>query len=75
MVQLPGGPRRQAAPQLFNLADDIGEKNDLAAKQPEKVKDLQAAYDAWNAQLEKPRWGGGGGRAGRRPAVGATSQP
>ena len=74
LVQQPGGPRRQAAPQLFNLADDIGEKNDLAAKQPEKVKELQAAYDAWNAQLEKPRWGGGG-RGGRRPATRATTQP
>jgi arylsulfatase A-like enzyme len=27
-------------PQLFNLADDIGEKNDLAAKHPERVKTM-----------------------------------
>ena len=29
-------------PMLFNLADDIGEKNDLADAQPEKVKELAA---------------------------------
>jgi arylsulfatase A-like enzyme len=44
-------------PALFNLAEDIGEKNDLSEKMPEKLKELQAAYDAWDAQLEKPRWG------------------
>lgn len=36
---------------LYNLADDIGEANDLSAAQPEKVKELQAAWDAWNATL------------------------
>jgi hypothetical protein len=41
---------------LFNLVEDIGEKNDLAAKNPEKAKELQALYDAWNAQLAKPLW-------------------
>lgn len=44
------------APQLFNLAQDIAEKNDLAASQPDRVKQLEAAYAAWNAQLAEPRW-------------------
>ena len=26
--------------ELFNLSDDLGEKNDLATKHPEKVKEL-----------------------------------
>ena len=30
------------APQLYNLKEDIGEKNNLAAKYPEKVKELDA---------------------------------
>lgn len=51
---------------LFNLAKDPGEKNDLAAEQPEKVKDLEATWEKWNAQLSKPLWQGGGGGAGRR---------
>ena len=42
--------------QLFNLKDDRTEKDDLAAKQPEKVKSLQALWDAWNANNLPPRW-------------------
>jgi arylsulfatase A-like enzyme len=30
------------APQLYNLADDIGERNNLAEKYPEKVKELSS---------------------------------
>ncbi len=30
------------SPQLFNLAEDIGEKNDLAAKHPDRVKTMLA---------------------------------
>ena len=44
---------------LYNLADDIGEKTDLAAKQPEKVKELQTAWDEWNKGNVAPLWGGG----------------
>ncbi|MCS6850227.1 MAG: sulfatase [Gemmataceae bacterium] len=41
---------------LYNLAEDIGEANDLASARPEKVKELQALWDQWNAQLAKPLW-------------------
>ncbi|MCE5328619.1 MAG: sulfatase-like hydrolase/transferase [Planctomycetaceae bacterium] len=51
------------APGLFNLAKDIGEKNDLSADKPAKLKELQGLYRAWDAQLAKPRWA-----AGRRKA-------
>ena len=47
------------AAKLYNLADDIGETKDLAADQPAKVKELQTRWDAWNATLAKPLWGGG----------------
>ncbi len=60
---------------LYNLREDIGEKNDLAAKMPEKVAELRAAYDAWNAGNIDPLWrrseardtdgaGGAGGAGG-----------
>jgi arylsulfatase A-like enzyme len=42
--------------QLYNLREDIGEKNDLASAQPEKVKELQDQWDAWNKTLAQPAW-------------------
>ena len=44
---------------LYNLAQDIGEANDLAAKQPDKLKELEAVWQKWNAQLAQPLWGPG----------------
>ena len=32
---------------LYNLANDLGEAHDLAAQQPDKVKELRAKLDAW----------------------------
>lgn len=43
-------------PMLFNLAADIGEQHDLAAQHPEKVKELQSAWDQWNSGNMPPRW-------------------
>jgi arylsulfatase A-like enzyme len=45
--------------QLYNLAKDIGEQNDLAATEPDRVRELKTAWDAWNSQLVSPLWGGG----------------
>jgi arylsulfatase A-like enzyme len=44
---------------LYNLADDIGEKNDLAARYPDQFKELEAAWKKWDAELAKPLWGPG----------------
>jgi arylsulfatase A-like enzyme len=44
------------APVLFNLAADMGEKNNLAAAQPEKLKELLARYDAWSSQMSESMW-------------------
>jgi arylsulfatase A-like enzyme len=41
-------------PELYNLATDIGESKDLAATQPEKVKELQAMWDQWSAEQAPP---------------------
>jgi arylsulfatase A-like enzyme len=37
-------------PELYNLAADISETTDLAAKNPEKAQELQALWDRWNAE-------------------------
>jgi arylsulfatase A-like enzyme len=40
-----------AAPwQLYDLSSDIGEKNDLAASQPEKLKELIQHFEQWRAE-------------------------
>jgi arylsulfatase A-like enzyme len=52
-----------AGAELFNLAKDIGEKNNLAVSEPARVKELAEAWMRWNSELAKPLWGpaGGGG--------------
>jgi arylsulfatase A-like enzyme len=44
---------------LFNLAEDIGEQNDLAGKHPQRVQTMTAALEAWTRDV----------------ATGATDQP
>ncbi len=44
-------------PKLFNLAKDIGEANDKAAAEPEKVKQLTAAWNTWAAEQKPATWG------------------
>ena len=54
------------------MAADIGEKNNLAKQNPEKVKELQAAWDTWDkgniaaswTREELPRKPGAGKRPG-----------
>ena len=40
--------------ELYNLKDDIGEKNDLAAAQPEKMKELHEKMLAWRQAVNAP---------------------
>jgi arylsulfatase A-like enzyme len=53
---------------LYNLASDIGETRDLASTEPERVKKLQAAWDAWNGTLIEPKWVPNAQRADRPAA-------
>jgi arylsulfatase A-like enzyme len=46
----------QFKPQLFNLAEDIGEAKDLSGEQPEKVAELKAEWDKWDAENVPPKW-------------------
>jgi arylsulfatase A-like enzyme len=41
---------------LFNLASDPSEAKDLASENPEKVKELSAAWEKWNAGNVAPLW-------------------
>ncbi len=55
--------------ELYNLADDISEKHDLAATNPEKVKELRARLDAFtkdavSGDLAHSKRGGGIKRKG-----------
>ena len=55
-----GGAAGVEGAELYNLAKDIGEKENLAAKEPEKFKQLAAAWDRWNAGNIEPAWTGPG---------------
>lgn len=55
-----GGRHPATAAKLYNLAADIGETKDLAAEMPDKVKELQAKWDAWNHTNVPPLWGSKG---------------
>ena len=50
VVSRGGGPE----PELYNLADDIGESKNLASAQPAKVKELQALWNQWSAEQAPP---------------------
>lgn len=48
--------------ELYNLAEDVGEQNELAAENPEKAGELRARLDRWLAAIDAkipgpdPRW-------------------
>jgi len=41
---------------LFDLSKDIGETNDLARKNPERVKELATIMKHWESPLKAPLW-------------------
>jgi arylsulfatase A-like enzyme len=47
---------RDSGTQLFNLKDDIGEKTDLAQKNPAKLKELQADFAEWEKGTQPAKW-------------------
>ena len=58
-----GQNSKKGPPELFNLADDIGEKKNLAVTHPENVKELMAKYEA----VMKTAVEGAGGKASGQP--------
>lgn len=55
------GPNAPSHTLLVNLKADPSEKTDLSAKNPEKRRELEAIYKAWEKTLAKPLWKGGPG--------------
>ncbi|HYN80660.1 MAG TPA: sulfatase [Gemmatimonadaceae bacterium] len=50
------GMKDLLAAELYNLKTDIGETKNLAAANPDKVRELAAVWLRWSDQLAKPRW-------------------
>lgn len=42
--------------ELYNLAEDVGEKNDLAKQMPEKLAELEKDYKVLDDQMEDPKY-------------------
>jgi arylsulfatase A-like enzyme len=40
-------------PELYDLANDLGERKNLAKQEPEKLRDLLAAFAEWQSQFAK----------------------
>ncbi len=47
---------QQGGTMLFNLRDDIGEQNNLAASQPDKLREMQAAFTEWEKGTQPAKW-------------------
>ncbi len=54
-----GGKKGATDARLYNLAEDISEEDNIIAEEPEKAKELQAAWDEWNKSNVPPLWGQG----------------
>lgn len=52
---------RDNAPLLFNLADDLAEKNNVADKEPARVKTMLARLADWEKPFPAPKWTEGPG--------------
>ncbi|MFT3920899.1 MAG: sulfatase-like hydrolase/transferase [Myxococcales bacterium] len=53
--KLVHGRANDDAPELFDLAADVSEKNDLATAQPVKVQELQKLWNTWNTEQNSPQ--------------------
>lgn len=49
-------PAATDAIELYDLAKDLREENDLSDEKPEVVARLQQLYESWDAQLRAPLW-------------------
>lgn len=53
----PEEPSDELSPlRLYNLSTDIGEEHDLAATEPERVKELEDLWNRWSSSLKEPLW-------------------
>lgn len=61
--------------QLYNLARDSGEQNDLATANPEKFAQLAALWNRWNSELPEPAWRSGPGPRLGQAGLDAPARP
>ena len=62
--------------ELYNLATDPYEKSNLAAVQPEKLQQMKAAWEQWQADFPTPPWGTWADRAKKpQPGQKAPAKP
>lgn len=56
---------RNAAEQLalYDLANDPGERRNLASEHPSRVASMRARWESWNSQMRPPQWPAGKGGA------------
>lgn len=45
-------------PELYNLAEDGEEQNNIAGQHPDQVKKMEAMYSEWSKDFPTPTWGG-----------------
>jgi arylsulfatase B len=48
---------------LYNLADDLGEVNNIAEQHPDIIRRLSASYENWNSNKVDPLWPPLGGKS------------
>lgn len=75
LARAGGGRVNPDGAMLFNLAKDIGEKEDLAAEHPERVAQLAKQWNEWNANLPDPAWTGGRQAEPPKPRRARANQP
>jgi arylsulfatase A-like enzyme len=63
------------ADELYDLAADVGEKQDVASAHPAVAARLAAALDAWNQELVEPAFPGAGGQPGKAKKNAKKKQP
>ncbi len=66
---------KNAGPQLFDLAADMSEKNDLSAERPEDVKRLGALLKDWQSHNVRPLWGTGSQSGAHATATSKSTPP
>jgi arylsulfatase A-like enzyme len=67
--KLVHGQAGENAPELFDLAADVGEQRNLATQQPERVQELQKLWNAWNdEQAAAKKTEGKAGKKGKKKA-------
>jgi len=49
---------KEGSNQLFDLSVDVGEANDLAEKEPGRVKELMELWKKWDEKNVEPKWAG-----------------